>query len=202
MVPGTCRERSTCGRTMKQLPLLGLISLCLVSACTGPMRRMDRGISGDAGTIFYQYSLKSCPVASAELPSERSSQFHQLKADTFYSPNGFVKKMRYCHGFTKYSFEEHRDKDRFYVFSAYVRIDRTGPSCSLQIATPAEFECSNDDARECAEVKEQEAYMQTFVDMLLLAAADQIVLSSVSLFRSADDWESWCHKRSRLKTYR
>jgi len=185
---------------MTYLRRFALSLFFVLLGCTGPLKRMNKAISGDAGAILYEYQLKSCPAPSVELPIERTSQVYQIKASNFYNPNIFVKKMRYCHGFTKYSFERISD-DRFYVFSAYARIDRDGPSCSLQVATLAQIECSKN-AKECDVVKEQDEYVGSFVGMLLPEGEEPTSVSDIQLFRNGDEWESWCHKRIRLKTFR
>ncbi len=178
-----------------------LVLFILTSGCSGPMKRMNKGISSDAGAVLYQFPLRECPTPSAELPPERVTQKYVIKAGSFYDPNIFIKKMPYCHGFTKYSFEEIRDKDPFYVFSAYVRLDREGLSCSLQVATPAEVDRLKNPPSDSPIIQEQTEYIQSFLETIMPASVSSRE-PKLEFFRNSDEWQSWCHKRIRLKTFR
>lgn len=182
---------------------------CLVllgfSACAGPMKRLGEGLSGDAGTIVYSAPLKSCPPSNAELPAHMKTDNYHVEAGRFTSSIVFVKDMPYCHGYTKYTFKEiSAEDDEFHVFSAYARVDRGGGKCTFELAALAEIECRTSDLSECQTVREQEHYVDEFFALMEKYPGLEFDDGRrvVRVFEDMGQWQEWCHKRIRVKTYR
>jgi hypothetical protein len=167
--------------------------------CSGHMKRMDKGLSSDAGAIMYEYDLNKCPTNDSTLPLSKSTRDYSIQAGTMNSQNTFITKVPYCHSFTKYAFK--KIPSDFYVFTAYVKLERRKNSCSILLATPSEITSLNEATNQCSEVEEQAKYVDAFLSTLLATESSTVLKPNpkVTIFKNMPDWVSSCHKNIRKK---